>query len=216
MHVEKLIGVIVGGRGSSSASSGIAPGAAAADYSRGAAIASELGVSEQRGAEMFDAINRWADGSTGIKNAQRGGKHTEQNAEDAATLEEFIAKSPSYQGELIRVMAVPDSARYRKNGKIHSDGSITSWTVPSNYANAKNGFGAQDKAGMKTVVYHVSATRGADTRRYSNLAAQDGEIIQSGGYESNLKISRVQTREEYDFWGGKEKVTHVYLEEQGA
>ncbi len=198
----------MGGRGASSASS-----AGAGDYLRGAAIASALGVSEERGAEMYDAINRWADGSTGIKNAQRGGPHTDQDAQDAATLEEFIAKSPSYQGELIRVMAVPESTSYRKNGKISSDGSITSWTVPENYENAKNGFGAQDKAGMKTVVYHVNATQGADTRAYSGLASQDSEIIQSGAYDSSLTVSRVSTRTEYNFWGEKEKVTHVYLKE---
>ena len=197
----------MGGRGASSA------GASSSDFSRGAGIAAALGVSEERGAEMYDAINRWADGSTGIKNAQRGGAHTAQDAQDAATLEEFISKSPSYQGELIRVMAVSDSTTYRKNGKISSDGSITSWTVPANYENAKNGFGAQGKEGLKTVVLHVNATQGADTRSYSWLSPQDGEILQSGKYTSSLTVSRVSTKTEYNFWAEKEKVTHVYLTE---
>lgn len=197
----------MGGRGASSAGAG----ASAGDFSRGASIAAALGVSEQRGAEMYDAINRWADGSTGIKNAQRGGAHTEQDAQDAATLEEFISKSPSYQGELIRVMAVSDDTTYRKNGKISSDGSITSWTVPENQLNAVNEFGAGGRAGQKTVVLHVNSSSGADIRSYSWLSAQDQEIIQSGNYLSSLTVQRVKTGVEAVGWGETERITHVYL-----
>lgn len=168
-------------------------------------------MSEQRGAEIFDAINRWADDSTRIKNAQRGGAHAEQDSKDAAALEEFISKSPSYQGELIRVMNVEGFKKPRKNGKIDSDGSITSWTVPSNYSNAMNGFGG---GSGQTVVLHVNASKGADTRGFSWLSSHDREILQSGGYEASLTVQRVQARTErtMEYPEGR-SVIHVYLRE---
>lgn len=205
----------MGGRGQVSYAGGAGSSAVAsariADRGRGAAIAAELGVSEQRGAEIFDAINRWADDSTGIKNAQRGGAHSDQDAKDAAALEEFISKSPSYQGELIRVMNVEGYRKPRKNGKIDSDGSITSWTVPGNYSNAMNGFGG---GSGQTVVLHVNASKGADTRGFSWLSSHDSEILQSGGYEASLTVQRVQTRTErtMEYPEGR-SVIHVYLRE---
>lgn len=205
----------MGGRGSYSAGGGIggkaAAGGAGEDYSRGAGIAAELGVSEREGAEMYDAINRWADGSTGIKNAQRGtGSYTEQNARDAETLNRFIDKSPDYHGDLVRCIGVPWGTKFRKNGKISSDGSITSWTVPSNVESAKT-FVSESQ---HLVVLHVSATKGADTRRYSGLSGHDHEIIQRGGYDGSLKIDRVVVKNEYRPGSyEKEKVTHLYVRE---
>ena len=108
-------------------------------------------------------------------------------------------------------MAVPDSTTYRKNGKIRSDGSIASWTVPENQLNAVNQFGAGGRASQKTVVLHAKANSGADIRSYSWLSAQDQEIIQSGSYLSSLTIQRVKTGVEWVGYGEQERITHVYL-----
>lgn len=184
----------------------------AEDYSRGAAIAQALGVDEKTAAEMYDAVNRWADGSSGIKNAQRGsGSYTEQNAKDAEILEEFISKSPAYTGSLVRVINVPEGTEFRKNGTIKSDGSITSWTTPDNVTNALHGFGRE--SGMN-VILHVEATHGADTRGISHLSQQDGEILQAGGYDGTLTVARTK-KETMRTWAYPEgmDVLHVYLRE---
>lgn len=199
----------MGGRGSSSTS---ARSTSDIDYSRGEGIAKELGVSAEKGAEMFDAINRWADGSSGIKSAQKGtGTYTNQNIKDAATLDEFIDKAPGYSGELIRVMNIKDYKKPRKNGKIISDNTITSWSVPGNYVNLLNEFGS---GSGDTVVYHVKASKGADTRKYSWLRNHDAEIIQARGYDGALDVLKVQTKTErtQEYPEGR-KVTHVYLTE---
>lgn len=194
----------MGGRGAASMS---------ADYSRGSYVAEMLDVDENIAAKMYDAIQDWAHGSSSIKNAQRGfGEYSEKDIENARLLEEFISKSPQYTGEMLRVVNVPEGTEFPKNGKIYSDGSITSWTVPSNLENAMHGFGRE--SGLN-VIYHVeNATHGADIGKLSDIGYLDREILQSGGYDGSLTIIRTK-KGKFKSWAYPEgmDVLHVYLKE---
>lgn len=203
----------MGGRGTASASAMAPKISKDVDYSRGSLIAELAGVDARTAAEMYDAVQEWAAGSTRTKNAQRGtGDYTEADVERGKILDEFIEKMPDYQGELIRVINVPDGTKFTKNGKIYSDGSITSWTVPGNLEQAFHGF-AKESSGLN-VIYHVNATKGADTRGISGLTAQDQEILQARGYDAGLTVSRTK-KDRFRSWAFPEgvDVLHVYLKE---
>lgn len=214
------------GRGYS-ASYGLQKKAAAGDYLHGGGIPSAEGrlgadkygkvidslaerhnVSNQRARLWVDAVNKWADGSSSHKQSQRSGKPDEV----IEALSDFIENGPSYQGEIVRVMTVPDSSVYRKGGKMTSDGSITSWTTPDNLQNVLNGFGDSSKGDV--VVLHMSVTHGAaDTRGVSYLSGIDHEILLAGGLDGKAKITGSKTESRYDFFGDKVKVKHVNLKQ---
>lgn len=93
---------------------------------------------------------------------------------------------------------------------------MTSWTVPGNYQGAKQMFGYTRESGT-TVVLHVEATKGASIARHVNnsiIAGFDDEVLQSGGYDGSLTVTRVTTKRERDhvFPEGRD-VVHVYLKE---
>ena len=178
---------------------------------RGRAIEAQADVSSAEADLMYDAVQIWANGSNGIKTAEKG--QTSDPALLAAMqyLHKFEDVMPAYSGEIVRVLSGSHSYEYKKGGKIYSDGSTTSWTVPPNLANAINGFGNENSS---PVVLHVSTTKGIDTRGISWLTAEDQEILQKGGYDGSLTITKVTTRTEKStvFPKGR-KVTHVYLKE---
>ena len=176
-------------------------------------IRSLTGVSQEEANEMFDAIQRWAVGSNRIKAAQRGENDNQEDIEAVEKINQFIDKSPDYKGNLIRIMKVPEGTKFRKNGIITSDETITSWTVPGNEEKALHGFGALDSPGL-TVVLHVKATKGADTRGISNLDGLDQEVFQKGGYDKSLKVVRSKSRT-FKSWAFPEgvKILDVWLEE---
>lgn len=206
----------MGGRGQSSTSAMSGGGgtldASPAELALGERISNDLGVSKEKGVEFGRAINDWANGSSGIKNAQRGsGSFTERDKQNAKTMDEFINAAPDYKGDLVRVINVPSGTKFSKGDKLKGDGSITSWTVPNNYENALHGFGRE--SGLN-VALHVTATKGADTRRYSGLSMQDQEIVEARSYDSGLTVQRTKRKKERT-WAFPEgiEVLHVYVKE---
>lgn len=179
----------------------------------GGQIAEDLGISPRKADQYYRALSDWANGSTGIKNAQRGGEFTEKDALNARILNEFIDAAPQFSGYLVRGIRVPEGTKFRKGDKLKSDGSITSWTTEESTARGFLGESGQ------AVILHVKASKGADISKpgYSPLYYLDNEVLQRRGYDGSLTISKVVSKSEYrnafSVRKGKEKIIHVYLEE---
>ena len=183
------------------------------DEMRGASIALRFDVDMETANLMQDAVNVWADGSGGMKAYERGETDDAALAAAVKWFHEYQNLSSEYHGnELIRVLSGAHDYDYKKGGGIYSDGSSTSWTVPSNYDNVMNGFSSEKYTPV--VLHLMKPTHGTDIRGDSWLANLDQEIVQKGGYDGTLTVTKVQVKTERSaaFPEGRQ-VRHVWLKE---